>query len=286
VARRPPKCQWTGFREALKAFVVCASGHHQSSEHIRPLHWHVACRLVIEGGFHPDDVTPRPPFLVRPRQRMQILEYAPESAGSGERTLLGGLKTKAVDVVVTKRGVGPVLAVSLKGTLNAFRNLTNRMEEAVGDCTNLHIAYPALVYGFFQVMRANREGPNVAPNDMALSGDGQVTESIRRYHDVLARLADRADVRAETTKYEAVALTLVEPDPSADGEQITSFPPPESPLLLADFFEKLYAQYDQRFVYTAPALATTTRRLEWAPDSPALRDPRMKDFTARAGDPE
>ena len=80
------------------------------------------------------------------------------SAGSrGERTILGGLKTKDVDVVVAKHGIGPVMAVSMKGTLNAFRNLTNRMEEAVGDCTNLHISYPALVYGFLQVMRANRE---------------------------------------------------------------------------------------------------------------------------------
>ena len=26
----------------------------QSQEHIKPLHWHIACRLVIEGGFHPD----------------------------------------------------------------------------------------------------------------------------------------------------------------------------------------------------------------------------------------
>ena len=58
--------------------------------------------------------------------------------------MLGGLKTKDVDVVVSKPGIGPCVAVSIKGTLNAFRNLTNRMEEAVGDCTNLHISYPNL----------------------------------------------------------------------------------------------------------------------------------------------
>ena len=44
--------------------------------------------------------------------------------------MLGGLKTKDVDVVVSKPGIGPCVAVSIKGTLNAFRNLTNRMEEA------------------------------------------------------------------------------------------------------------------------------------------------------------
>jgi len=182
---------------------------------------------------------------------------------------------------VTKDGVGPVLAISMKGTLNAFRNLTNRMEEAVGDCTNLHIAYPALVYGFLQVMRANREAPGVQPNDIAICQDGQIAESIRRYHDVLARLADRADVRAETTKYEGVALTLVDPDPPSDGEIVTTFPPTGSSLMLADFFEKLYAQYDQRFIYAAPALVTTTRRLEWDPESPVLRDPRIEGFNPR-----
>ena len=38
--------------------------------------------------------------------------------------LLGGLKTKNVDVVVTKNGLGPVMAVSCKGATRAFRNLT------------------------------------------------------------------------------------------------------------------------------------------------------------------
>jgi hypothetical protein len=194
---------------------------------------------------------------------------------------LGGLKTKAVDVVVTKCGVGPVMAISIKGTLNAFRNLTNRMEEAVGDCTNLHIAYPALVYGFLQVMRANREEAGVPPNDVAICQNGQVAESIRRYHDVLARLADREDVRAEKTKYEAVAMAIVGSDPPSEGEIMTGFPPTGSSLLLADFFEKLYAQYDQRFIYAAPALRTTTQRLEWDPESPVLGDSRIVGYSPR-----
>lgn len=98
---------------------------------------------------------------------------------------------------------------------------------------------------------------------------------------MLARLADREDVRAETTKYEAVALALVNPDPPSDGETITTFPSVGSSLLLVDFFEKLYAQYDQRFIYAAPALETTTRRLEWSPHSPALGDPRIVGYSPR-----
>ena len=285
MARQPATCEWISLHDALRAFVLCEIGH-QGAGHIRPLHWYVACRLVIEGGFRPEDITPRPPFDIRAHNRRWILEHDPGLGGSGERTLLGGLKTKAVDVVVTKDGVGPVMAISMKGTLNAFRNLTNRMEEAVGDCTNLHIAYPALVYGFLQVMRANREGPGVHPKDVAICQDGQVAESIRRYHDVLARLADREDVRAETTKYEAVALALVNPNPPSEGEIITTFPPAGSSLLLADFFEKLYTQYDQRFIYAAPALETTTRRLEWDPQSPILGDPRIVGYSPRIAESE
>jgi hypothetical protein len=111
----------------------------------------MACRLVLEGGFHPDDVTPRPPFVV---SRHGLLSFDAEAAGSGEEIVLGGLKTKNVDVVVTKPKIGPVLAISCKGATKAFRNLTNRMEETIGECTNLHMTYPALVIGYFVLLRA------------------------------------------------------------------------------------------------------------------------------------
>ena len=124
MARGANRCQWIGLPDALEAFVT-ARGKHQSQTHIRPLHWYVASRLVVEGGFHPDDIVPRPPFSVRSSRNGHVLIHDPESAAGGELTVLGGLKTKDVDVVVTKRGIGPCVAVSIKGTLNAFRNLTN-----------------------------------------------------------------------------------------------------------------------------------------------------------------
>lgn len=149
-------CQWVTLHDALKAFVLNLTGH-QGQNHIRPLHHYVACRLVVEGGFPPSDISPHPPFVVEEAKGgRKLLHYDDSVASAGERTVLGGLRTKAVDVVVTKSGIGPVMAISMKGALKAFRNLTNRLEEAVGDCTNLHISYPALVYGFFQVVRRNR----------------------------------------------------------------------------------------------------------------------------------
>ena len=110
--------------------------------------------------------------------------------------------------------------------------------------------------------------------------------NISRYHDVMARLAGRDDVRSETTKYEAVALTLVNPYPPQAGEIVKTFPPDDSPLLLDNFFAKLYAQYDLRFVYSASRLEPITRRLTWAPESPALHEDRILEYEPRIGSPE
>lgn len=297
--RETARCEWVGLREALTRFVLAEDGV-QGSRHISPMHWYVACRLVIEGGFDPESLTPRPPFKIEriksgkdhPHRLVDDLSVA----GKGERTILGGLKTKDVDVVVVKEGIGPCIAISVKGTLNAFRNLTNRMEEAVGDCTNLHIAYPALVYGFLHVMRANKEGPVpkngahflkaddngcVKTADIGMWKSGEIVDGIVRYHDALSGLAGRKGMRNDLTRYEAVTLLLVDPAPSRLGEVATTYPSTGSPLLFNDFFDKIYRAYDQRFIYGAPALEGVTRRFEWSPDSPALKDGRATEFNPR-----
>jgi hypothetical protein len=78
-------------------------------------------------------------------------------------------------------------------------------------------------------------------------------------------------------------LALVNPYPPQAGEIVKTFPPETSPLLFDNFFAKLYAQYDQRFVYAAPRLEPTTRRLVWAPESPALNENRILEYEARIG---
>lgn len=160
-------CQWISEAGAFKEFATHI-GKTQSARHIKPLHWYIACRLVLEGGFHPDSITPRPPFKVdivrskKSKKNRFLLSYDPSSGLSGEQVILGGLKTKNVDVVVNLHHIGPVMAVSCKGVTKAFRNLTNRMEETIGECTNLHITYPAMVIGYFAVMRANRTQQDAA----------------------------------------------------------------------------------------------------------------------------
>ncbi len=108
----------TSLGDALVRFAFPDSSV-QTSRHILALHWYVACRLVIEGGFDPDRIRPRPPITVERTRSGIFLHHDPGAARSGERTILGGLKTKRLDVTVTLPTIGPVLAVSLKGSHSA-----------------------------------------------------------------------------------------------------------------------------------------------------------------------
>jgi hypothetical protein len=225
-------------------------------------------------------MVPRPPFRVDRRADSWLLEHSPDLAGKGEQTVLGGLKTKNVDVVVTKAGIGPVLAVSIKGTLNAFRNLTNRMEEAAGDCANLHLFYPGLVYGFLHVLRGTKAGPDAAPNDVALDESDTMVEAIARYHEVLRRLNERSGIRNEVSKYEVVSLCVASADPRTVGASVPTAPPATSPLNFERFFDRLYQAYDLRYVVAAPGLQGSTRRVVWEPTSSALRTTTL-DYAPR-----
>lgn len=277
-------CRWVNLREALHHFGTYA-GAVQSQQHIKPLHWYIACRLVLEGGFHPDDITPRPPFRVTGRNDKPLLHYDPTSATGGERVVLGGLKTKNVDVVVTKDGLGPVIATSCKGMTGAFRNLTNRMEETIGECTNLHITYPALVFGYMMVLRANRSVEVIAEdlpseaaeparllkaNDIAVRQGGEPVETIMRFHNALREITGRRGIRNDVSRYESVALGMVEAMGAQAGEVLADFPPIGSALHMGGFFHTLYLRYEERFLIGAPDLKSTTRRLEWSPRSPVF----------------
>jgi hypothetical protein len=305
-------CRWINGPQAFKEFAT-HEGKTQSARHIKPLHWYIACRLVIEGGFRPDDITPRPPFWAEVKKARKgrvrhILHYDAAKGGSGEQVILGGLKTKNVDVVVNKQPVGPVLAVSCKGVTKAFRNLTNRMEETIGECTNLHITYPAMVVGYFAVIRANRtiedalEAPDLdeddtateldpepeaetsepvtspkavermKANDIAILENDNVVEGIVRFHAALREMTARRGLRDEISRYEAMTMALIEPRGAGAGSVFAGFPPTDSPLHLNDFFRTLYQRYEERFVYGAPLLAErgVTARLEWDPDSPVF----------------
>ena len=288
-------CHWRGARETFH-HIATSEALTQSQQVVKPLHWYIACRLVIEGGFLPEQIKPAPPFEAMNSGRSWKLRFDRSKASGSEATVLGGLKTKDVDVVVERPGIGPVVAISCKTTGNAFRNLTNRMEEAVGECTNLHMAYPALVTGFFSLLRANRAGsdPNLNRNDISILEDGTPIDGIVRYHEAFRHLEGRTDIRNSISKYEVVALALVETGKGNEGALMTSFPPCDSPLRVERFFDTIYRKYDERFVFAAPIFANRniTPRLEWASDSPVFQDsPDLKclqgrdlDYSARVGE--
>jgi hypothetical protein len=177
------------------------------------------------------------------------------------------------------------------------------MEETIGECTNLHITYPAMVMGFFVLLRANRtvedalEAPDIDPdeepstneeeeaapeeaaavldarieaNDIAIRSSGEPVEEIQRFHAALSELTGRRGIRDEISRYEAISLILVEPKGEQAGTILPLFPPAESPLYWNRFFTTLYQQYDERFVFGAPSLASRTRRRTWSSESPVF----------------
>ena len=253
------------FRNALRVFASADS--HQSQEHIKPTHRYTAIRLVVEGGFLPEEVFPHPPLLANSIGAHLSLEYAPSAETSGELTVFGGMKTKQIDVVVLKSGIGPVVAISVKGTFRAYRNLVNRMEEAIGDSTNLHVMYPGLVYGFLSLLRANREEHGYSRNDVGITRDGTISPQIRRYWSALSEMTGRRFVRNDFTRYESVASALVENNPDLLGAISEEFPPADSLLRVEHFFKRLFEVYDLRFPFRADHLIAP-RRVAWRRDSP------------------
>lgn len=258
-----------GLRQALQGFATAQAT--QSQAHIKPLHRHLAMRLVCEGGFLPEDVTPSPPIRAEKRQSDWHLLYSPESETESELTVFGGMKTKQIDVVVVKPSIGPVLAVSVKGTCGAYRNLTNRMEEAVGDSTNIHIMYPGLVYGFLHVLRANHEEDGFDRRDAGLLRDGTLSPLIGRYAEALREMTGRRFVRDDPSGYEAVALVLVENREGVAGMAIPGLPSPDPDLALDRFFPTLYRVYDSRFPFRGEGVTAAPRKC-WAPESALFQD--------------
>ena len=92
--------------------------------------------------------------------------------------------------------------------------------------------------------------------------------SIRRYHDVLLGLTGRKLIREEGSRYEGIAIGMVDPHDKC-GELNGTFPDKNSPLHFGAFFANLLAIYDLRYPYVALSVKGL-KRLIWSPDSPAL----------------
>ncbi len=148
--------------ETLDAAIqaLCGPARTQSQAHIKPVHNHLSHRLVLEGRCPPDWVHPKPPYEARHKTNFaHELKCVTEKPDASELRILGGIKAKNLDVTVVHPSIGPALGISAKSTGNAFRNLTNRMEEALGDCANIHMMYPGFVFGFVHSSALGKNDP-------------------------------------------------------------------------------------------------------------------------------
>jgi hypothetical protein len=223
---------------------------------------------VLEGGFPPEWVSPRPPFSSkRKNNAVYELEYAEGGGDKVERRILGGIKYKNVDVTAVVNGLGPALGISAKSTGNAFRNLTNRMEEALGECTNIHLMYPGFVFGFLHLIKFNKESEVGNPQDASFDEDDRPLAPIARYHEVLVALSGRSAITDPGMRYESVSL-LVYRCREGHAEIWPKYPPPNSPVHFSRFFQRLYELYDVRYAYPDPDGPNI--RKAWQPQGSAI----------------
>lgn len=221
----------------------------QAQQHVTPFHEYVALRLTLEGGFPPEEITPSTElFSNKITNRKARLGSKSDRNRGGEATVLGKYRTKAIDVVVTDEEAGPVLGVSVKTTGKAFRNLTNRVEELVGDAANVHGWSPGFVYGFLHIIKKVRLSAVEDTNDASFADNGKPLDHTRRLHDVLKSLNGREEISEPADLYESTCLLVLEE--TDDGIVIDpDYPPSSSPIRFENFFDQMYAVYDHRYCY-------------------------------------
>ena len=110
-------------------------------------------------------------------------------------------------------------------------------------------------------------------------------EALVRFHVALTEMTGRLGVRDDLSRYEAVGMALVDTRHGFAGQLMEEFPPSDSRVNFASFFDTLYRRYDERYVVGAPRLESRARRVVWAADSPALQEGRSTsdlDYEIRA----
>ncbi|MGA3056318.1 MAG: hypothetical protein ABSD63_19080 [Candidatus Korobacteraceae bacterium] len=253
---------------ALTAF--CGSLKTQSGQHIKPLHAHLSNRLVIEGGFLPEWLRPCPPMKsLRASKDQCTLMYSKEAENPSEQAVLGGMKYKNLDVTVMIPGIGPALGISAKSTGNAFRNLTNRMEEAPGDCANIHMMYPGFVFGFLHLIKFAKASEVANPNDASFDTHDRPLDSIVRYHNALSALTGRTTIMDPPMRYESIGLVVYR-CLGSKSEIWRSYPPSDSPIHYSKFFQRLYDTYDLRYGY--PDSSGRNHRKAWTAPAGTLAE--------------
>jgi len=249
---------------------LCGEAKIQSGQHIKLVHAHCSNRLVVEGGFPPEWLHRRPALKCKAGPDNSYgLAYSAESEDRAEQSVLGGMKYKNLDVTVFPPGIGPSLGISVKSTGNAFRNLTNRMEEAPGDCVSIHMMYPGFVFGFLHLIKFGRVEDGLNGNDASFDARDRPLDSIVRYHNALCALNGRSTISDPPMRYESIGI-LVYRYFEGKVEIWPNYPAADSPVHYSKFFQRLYDAYDLRYAY--PDARGQNHRKSWAVGSGILAD--------------
>ena len=163
-----------------------------------------------------------------------------------------------------------------------FCNLTNRMEETIGECTNLHITYPAMVFGYIFVIRANRQVATIVaglPSDANVPARQLAVNDIRRwgcrgvdfsipFGSTRAYGTPRDSQRCQSLRGRDSGHDRADGGPC--GRSVGRIASARQLSAVGSVFRDTYLRYVERYLFGAPDLKSVTRRLEWAPSSPAL----------------
>lgn len=266
----------TTLEEAVRQ--LCSGKKIQSGEHIKPLHNYCAARLVVEGGFPPEWVNPRPRWPA-PEQATLFTSFVIQSEGPNvpSRAYLAGSSIRTL--------MSP-LSFPTSAQLWLFRRRTPEMLSGTsptgwkrlwGECTNIHLMYPGFVFGFLHLIKFAKLS-EVEKTDASFTEKGDPLPAFRRYHEVLISLSGRSTLTEPGIRYEAVAL-LAYRCREGKTEIVKGYPPESSPVHFSKFFQKLYDLYDLRYGYPDPDGPNI--RKEWR-----IQDPRAgKAFDATSPSP-
>jgi hypothetical protein len=145
--------------------------------------------------------------------RLNLGLDSPDQQLVENKRISGAFFDKSVDLVAFHKTAGPTLAVSVKSLAKGVgKNLTNRVEEYVGEATNLHTRYPMLVFGFLILLEARSIPRNATDSDITFENTPTPSDLSATGLRVIERIRAFGNRRSPTDPvgaYEATSAMFV-----------------------------------------------------------------------------
>jgi hypothetical protein len=131
------------------------------------------------------------------RRQLALALGVAESTVGPRRLRFRAYRSKGFDVCWPREGE-PRILISIKSMQNAYRNLTNRIEEAIGDAAVLRLYNSNAVYGFFFFILNGRVASGQAEQGQSLRTSG--ARGVPPYLDLIEEGGDFFDL-ADIDRY-------------------------------------------------------------------------------------